>query len=323
MLIGVTGADGFVGRHVGRALKSRGLESRPLVRDPVCAKRVMASAPDSLPPVVVGDLGPDTDWTRALGDAEVVIHLAARVHIMDERAADPLAAFRHVNVLGTRQLAESAAACGVRRLIFVSSIKVNGESTTGRAPFSELDPPDPCDAYGRSKWEAELALAEVSAATGIETVVIRPPLVHGAGVGGNRLRLMKFIDRGVPLPFAGVHNRRTLIAAENLAAALTLAVDHAAAAGRTFMVGDDEDVSTEEMVRILAAGLGRPARLLPAPLGALQAAATLMGRGAAFDRLTGSLQVDSAAIRGALGWEPPLSAAAGLAGMAAWYRTSR
>jgi len=320
MLVAVTGADGFVGRHVCRALRARGCDVRPVARDRDCAARARDLLRDALPPVVVGDIGPATDWSAALGGAAAVVHLAARVHVMDETAADPLEAFREVNVRGTRRLAEAAAACGVRRLVFVSSIKVNGESTTGRAPFSERDAPAPRDPYGVSKWEAEQALAEVAAGGALEAVVVRPPLVHGPGVGGNLLRLMGLIDRGVPLPLAGVRNRRTLIAAGNLADLLALGVVHPAAAGRTFTAGDGEDHSTEELIRTLARGLGRPARLWPAPHGLLRGLAGLAGKGAALDRLTGSLQVDSATAREVLAWAPPVKAVEGLDEMARWYR---
>jgi len=320
MLVAVTGADGFVGRHVCRALRARGCEVRPVARDRDCAERARDLIRDARPPVVVGDIGPSTDWSAALADVEAVVHLAARVHVMKDTAVDPLEAFREVNVRGTRRLVASAVAHGVRRLVFVSSIKVNGESTTGRAPFSERDAPAPRDPYGVSKWEAEQALAEVAAGGALETVVVRPPLVHGPGVGGNLLRLLGLIDRGVPLPLRGVRNRRTLIAADNLADLLALGVAHPAAAGRTFTAGDGEDLSTEELIRRLARGLGRPARLWPAPHALLRALAGPVGKGAALDRLVGSLQVDSATAREVLAWNPPLTAAAGLDRMAGWYR---
>jgi nucleoside-diphosphate-sugar epimerase len=197
---------------------------------------------------------------------------------------------------------------------------VNGESTTGRPPFSERDAPDPRDPYGLSKWEAELALAEIAAVTGLETVAVRPPLVHGPGVGGNLLRLLRLVDRGIPLPFAGVANHRTLIAADNLADLLALCVDHSAAAGRTFTVGDGEDLSTGQLISTLAAGMGRSAHLVPAPQGLLRVVASAFGKGAALDRLTGSLQVDSTTIRELLDWRPPVTAVAGLTRMAHWYR---
>ncbi len=320
MLVAVTGADGFVGRHVCRALRARGCEVRPAVRDEACAERARDLIREALPPVVVGEIGPSTDWSAALAGAEAVIHLAARVHVMDEKAVDPLEAFREVNVRGTRRLAAAAAASGVRRLVFVSSIKVNGESTTGRGPFSERDAPDPRDAYGLSKWEAEQALAEVGASTGLETVTVRPPLVHGPGVGGNLLRLLRLVSRSVPLPFAGVRNRRTLIAADNLADLLALCAVHPAAVGRTFTAGDGEDLSTADLIRALAAGLGRPALLVPAPHGLLRTLASPLGRSAALDRLTGSLQVDSTTVCEVLGWTPPVTTAEGLARMGRWYR---
>ncbi len=317
--VAITGADGFVGRHVVRALLATGREPLPLVRDGECARRFAALGLDSPPPVIVGDIGAATDWSRALVDVDAVIHLAARVHVMRETAADPLEAFREVNTRGTERLAREAARLGVRRVVVVSTIKVNGESTTGRAPFSERDPAAPRDAYGISKWEAEQALAAVAAETGLETVIVRPPLVHGPGVGGNLLRLLELVRRGVPLPLATVRNRRSLIGVENLADLLVRCAEHPDAPGRVFTVSDGEDLSTAELVRELAAGMGRPARLVPAPLGLLGTMARLVGRGDVFDRLAGSLQVDPSLAREVLGWLPPVPAREGLRRMAAAF----
>ena len=322
-MIGVTGADGFVGRHVLEALAVRGLDARPLVRDAECAARLAALRPHAPAAAVTGDLGPETAWSPHLDGLTVVIHLAARVHVMDETAADPLAAFRLVNTAGTERLAREAARAGVARLVYVSTVKVNGEATDGRAPFRGGDAPAPEDPYGVSKWEAEQALAAVAAETGLEVTVLRPPLVHGAGVGGNLLRLLKLVERGLPLPLASVNNRRSLIAVRNLADVLALAASHPAAAGRTYTVADAEAVSTAELIRILARGLGRPARLLPAPIGLLRGAARALGKGAAVERLAGSLEVDASQVMRELAWSPPVSAEEGLLEMAAWYRTLR
>jgi len=211
----------------------------------------------------------------------------------------------------------------VGRLVSVSTVKVNGEGTDGRGPFRGDDPPAPQDPYGVSKWEAEQALAAVAEETGLETAVLRPPLVHGAGVGGNLLRLLGLVDRGLPLPLGGVRNRRSLIAARNLADGLVLSAVHPAAAGRTFTVADAQAVSTEELVRILARGLGRTPRLLPLPGGMLRTAAHLLGKADVAARLTGSLEVDAAQAMAALEWTPPVTVEEGLLEMAAWYRSSR
>jgi nucleoside-diphosphate-sugar epimerase len=268
--------------------------------------------------IAVADL---VDWRPAAKDLagiDCVIHLAARTHVMAESAADPLAAYRALNVAATARIAEAAAQAGVRRFVFLSSIKVNGEATHGR-PFTADDAPHPQDAYGITKREAEDALREIAHRTGLEVVVLRPPLIYGPGVKGNLLALTRAIDRGVPLPIASIENRRSLVGLDNLVSAIVLAATHPAAAGRTFLVSDGEDLSTPQLVRIIAAGLGRPARLLPCPIALLRLAGRVTGRGAAIDRLTGSLEVDAAALTQALGWRPAVPPALGLARMAGWY----
>lgn len=268
----------------------------------------------------IGEMGPHTAWADAVDGIDVVVHLAARVHVMRERAVDPTAEFRRVNVAGTERLAEAAARAGVRRLVYVSSIKVNGERT-GDAPFRPDDRPAPEDAYGRSKWEAERALRAVATATGLEAVVVRPPLVHGPEVRGNLLRLLALLDRGLPLPLGAVRNRRSLVGVDNLADFLARATTHPAAAGRTFLVGDPDDLSTPELLRQLSAGLGRPARLLPLPVRLLRLSARAAGQIDALSRLVESLEVDSSSTR-LLDWVTPVSTADGLARMAAWYRAT-
>ena len=312
----VTGADGFVGRAVCEALSSRGRPFRMLVR----------SEPASPPP------GGAVFRTRDLLDEEVlraalegcgsVIHLAARVHMMNDRAADPLAEFRRVNVLGARLLAAVSAAMGVRRFVFASSVKVNGESTTGR-PFRETDDPAPEDPYGKSKWEAERALAEVASETALEVVVLRPPLMYGAGVKANFLRLMRLVDRGVPIPLGAARNQRNLVFVRNFADAVVLAADHAGAAGETFMISDAPPVSTAELVRHIARALGRRARLVPVPTRLLRVAGVVVGKRPAVDRLLESLRVDSGRVREVLGWTPPFSMEEGLRETVDWYRASQ
>ena len=275
----------------------------------------MPGLPDA---VAVGDIGPDTDWRTALEGVRGVVHLAARTHVLRETATDPLAAYRKINVSGTERLARSAAAGGVRRLVFVSSVKVNGERTEER-PFTEDGAPRPEDAYGVSKWEAEQALFRIAAETGLEVVVLRPPLVYGPGVKGNFLRLMNLVARGVPLPLGAVDNRRSLVYTGNLAGAIIKALDAPQAAGRTYLVSDGEDVSTPDLVRGLARALGAKPRLLSLPLAALGLAATLAGKRAEVARLTGSLQVDSARIRRELDWRPSFALTQGLELTAKWY----
>jgi nucleoside-diphosphate-sugar epimerase len=309
----VTGADGFIGRALGPALEASGYQVRAAVR-------TAGSAPGEA--VVVGDIGPATDWREALRGADAVIHLAARVHVMRERASDPLAAFRHTNVEGTAQLARAAAAAGVRRLVYVSSVKVNGERTTVR-PFTEADPPAPEDDYGRSKWEAESVTRQVASGTGLELVVVRPCLVYGPGVKGNLRALLAALARGVPLPLGSVRNRRSLVGLDNLCGLLVRCVEQAAAAGESFLAADGEDLSTPEMVRALATGIGRPARLFPVPVPLLEAAGALAGRREAVERLTGSLQLDAGKARRVLGWVPTVGTVAGLQRTGAWYRGAR
>ncbi|MCW5603807.1 MAG: SDR family oxidoreductase [Burkholderiales bacterium] len=309
----ITGAGGFVGTALCRTLAERGLQARSAVR--------RTGGDTSLPQVAIGDIGPDTDWRRALQDVDCVIHLAARAHVMRDDAADPLAAYRHVNVAGTVRLARDAAAQGVRRLVFMSSVKVNGERT-GERPYTEEDAPQPEDAYGLSKWEAEQALWKITAETGIEVVVARAPLVYGPGVKGNFLRLMHLVARGRPLPLESVENRRSLVYLGNLVDALIACAQSPAAAGGTFLVSDGEDISTPDLIRGIAASLGTAPRLLPCPVALLNFAATLLGKGAEAKRLTGSLQVDSTKIRRELGWQPPFTFTHGLEVTGRWLKGS-
>jgi nucleoside-diphosphate-sugar epimerase len=239
--------------------------------------------------------------------------------VLRETAADPLSDYRRINVQATERLAREAAGLGVRRLVFVSSVKVNGERTRDR-PYTEVDAPRPEDAYGISKHEAEQALAGIAAGTGIETVVLRPPLVYGPGVKGNFLRLMGIVARGLPLPLASIANQRSLVYVGNLVDAIVGAIDAPQAAGRTYLVSDGDDVSTPGLARAIARALAVRPRLLPCPPPLLRLAAALSGRGAEIARLTGSLQVDSSRIRRELGWLPPFRLEQGLAETARWYR---
>jgi nucleoside-diphosphate-sugar epimerase len=308
----VTGANGFVGSALCRALAARGYRVRAAVR----AVQPPSSASES---VVLGEIHASTDWTAALSGVTSVVHLAARAHASDAHDRRALEAYRTVNVQGTRGLAEAAAGAGIARLVYLSSIKVNGEST-GAKPFNVSNEPKPEDAYGLSKWEAERALMDVARGRGLEVVILRPPLVYGPGVKGNLLRLLRLVDRGIPLPVASVHNRRSLIYLDNLTDAILLCLRAREAAGRTYLPCDGEDRSTPALIEGLAAALGRPARLFPFPVALLRLAGTLTGASGAIGRLTQSLQVDSTALRDELGWSPRHTVAEGITATGAWYR---
>ena len=312
MRVLVTGANGFVGRALGPVLLDHGYEVVGAVR------RQMAST--AFPVVAVGDIGPATRWREALEGVDVVIHLAARVHMMKDEAADPLQAYRQVNTLGSVRLAEQAAQAGVRRFIYVSSIKVNGE---GGETISAADSADPADPYAQSKWEAEQRLGELSARTGMELVIVRPPLVYGPGVKANFLSLMRWVDRGLPLPFGAVKNKRSLVSVKNLADLLCCCVDHPNAAGEVFLVADEEDVSTPELLREVGRALGRDIWLPKVPTVLLDLLFGLLGRQEVIRRLSRSLRVDTANARDKLGWRPAQSLQEGLAQVSQWYRQEK
>lgn len=305
-MILVTGASGFVGGALLRRLSGEGQAVRG-------AYRSGAARPSAgIETVTIGDLGPALDWTAALESVAVVVHTAARVHVMRDTADDPLDEFRRANVEGTLGLARQAAAAGVQRFVFVSSVKVHGESTPPGKPFSEHDEPAPQDAYGQSKLEAEQGLSAISAQTGMELVIIRPPLVYGPGVRANFQTLMRAVARGLPLPLAAVDNRRSLVALDNLVDFIATCIVHPAAANQTFLVCDGEDLSTPALIRRMAAAMGRPARLFAVPVWLLQAGAVMLGRPAVFQRLCGNLQLDISKARTMLGWHGPLTVDEGL-----------
>lgn len=291
-MILVTGASGFVGRTLCTELLTRGFTVRATSRRP---------AAGCLP---MGSLSPSTDWTEALQGVDRVVHLAARVHVMDDHASDPLAEFRAANVAGTLGLARQAAGAGVRRFVFVSSIKVNGESTPEGQPFTADDAPAPQDPYGVSKLEAEQGLQLLAAETGMEVVVVRPPLVYGPGVQANFRNMLRVLQKGVPLPLGGVRNRRTLVALDNLVDLLALCLDHPGAANQVFLAGDGEDLSTPELLSRAARALGTRARLIPVPPALLLLMARLAGKAGVAQRLCGSLQLDISKTRHLLGWTP-------------------
>lgn len=291
----ITGARGFVGRSLCRHAHIGGWLVRKAIRQ------------KSKESIVSADIGPATDWTLALQNVRCVVHLAARVHMMRDAAVDPLAAYRAVNTEGTMNLARQAAANGVRRFIYVSSIKVNGEETAVDQTFTEEDEPSPIDPYGISKMEAEQGLLALAAKTGLEVVIIRPPLVYGPGVKANFLTMMRWLHRGVPLPLAAVQNKRSLVALENLIDLIMTCLDHPAAANQVFLAGDGEDLSTPDLLRRLGQALGKPARLFPVSPWLLESGAALFGKGDTTRRLCCSLQVDISKARTILGWKPQLS----------------
>lgn len=308
----ITGADGFVGKPLCAELLRRGHPVRAAVR--------AADAPaGNIEQAAVGSIDGATDWSIVLRGVGVVIHLAARVHVMSDTAADPLAEFLKVNLHGTVNLAQQAAQAGVKRLVYVSSIKVNGEETRDEQRFSEADPPAPQDPYAISKWQAEQALHRVAQETGLEVVIIRPPLVYGPGVKGNFAQMLKVLAKGVPLPLASVRNQRSLIYVGNLVDALIACATHPAAVGQAYLVCDSEDISTPDLLRQLAGEMGVPSRLFPCPPALLRLAGKLTGKPQQLERLLGSLQIDDAKIRRDLSWQPPFSLDQGLQATALAY----
>ena len=296
----VTGATGFVGTALRARLAASGHEVVPAVR-----------SKSGLPhEVVVGNLDAATDWRPALTGCDVVIHLAARVHVMNDVAQDPLALYRATNTEATLNLARQAVQAGVKRFVFISTIKVNGEGRD--TAYRETDVPAPEDAYAMSKWEAEQGLRRIARETGLEVVILRPPLVYGPGVKANFLRLMRTVEKGWPLPLGAIRNRRSLLYLGNFVDAIRACVEHPAAAGQTFLLDDGEAISTPDLIRAVAHAMGRPARLLAVPVGVLELAGALLGKRAAVARLTGSLFVDSSAIRLRLAWTPPYTMRQGL-----------
>lgn len=300
----VTGANGFIGRAFCQSLVSRGERVLSVVR------RAGGEVISGQPSLVVGEIDANTAWSMVLSDVRVVVHLASRVHLMQETSSDSLSAYRQVNTEGTLNLARQAAIAGVRRFIFVSTVKVNGEGKCGI--YSEADAPCPTDPYAISKWEAELGLRDVAASTGMEVVIVRPPLVYGPGVKANFLSMMQWLNRGLPLPFGAIHNRRSLVALDNLLDMLITCVDHPAAANQVFFVSDGDDLSTPELLMRMATALGKRVYLIHFSERMLKAGATLLGKRDLSQRLCGSLQVDIAKAKNLLGWSPPVGVNEGL-----------
>ncbi|PCM45241.1 UDP-glucose 4-epimerase family protein [Marinobacter sp. ANT_B65] len=305
MNILVTGATGFVGRRVcARLQKSQSYNLSSAVRQS-----------GSNPPgseVVIHEVDGQTSWQCALKNQQVVIHTAARAHIMNDEVADPLAEYRRVNVDGTLNLARQAAEAGVRRLIYISSVKVNGEQTPAGCPFTAEDAAAPADPYGVSKLESEMQLRQLAKDTGMEVVIIRPSLVYGPGAKGNFATMVRLVAKGLPLPLGSIRNRRSLLALDNLVDLIVTCISHPNAANQTFLAADGEDLSTTELLRGVANAMGIPSRLIPVPAGLLQFGATLLGQKALARRLLGSLQVDIEHTRKCLNWTPPLTVEQGL-----------
>lgn len=334
----VTGANGFVGRGVVDALSKSGFRVHAAVRrlGPTLSL-VDCEMMD------VGGIGPFTRWEDSLVGVDRVVHLAARVHVMKDTVSAPLAEFRKVNVVATERLARSAVAAGVKRFVFLSSIKVNGEWTDGShsgslssgsagiikgeergvRAFTEEGVPSPQDPYAVSKWEAELALHQVAKETGMEVVIIRPPLVYGPGVRANFLKLLRMVDRGIPLPLGAIRNLRSLVYLGNLVDAITTCVRHPAAAGKTFLVSDGEDVSTSELIRMIASVMGKKSPLFNISPKLMLWLGEAIGRETTIHRLTSSLVVDSSYIGRELGWIPPYTLTQGLQETVEWYLRQR
>lgn len=306
-MILVTGATGFVGSALIARLARDGLEVRAAVR------RMDVPMPKGVSAIQVDDLSADTNWGEALKGVEVVVHAAARVHVMSDTAADPLAEFRRANVQGTLALMRQAAAAGVRRLVFISSIKVNGEESRPGSAFHADDGPVPVDPYGISKMEAELGLMALAQETSVDVVIIRPPLVYGPGVKANFRSMMRWLGRGVPLPLGAINNnRRSLVMLDNLVDLIVTCIHHPAAANQVFLVSDGEDISTTQLLQRMAKALGASPHLFPVPVGILAGAARLLGRADMVQRLCGSLQVDISKTQSLLNWRPPVEMDDGL-----------
>jgi nucleoside-diphosphate-sugar epimerase len=302
----ITGANGFIGRAL---ISKLALEQNHFVRASVRKKTIQFSKQIEI--IENMEASSNTNWADALSDIDVVIHLLARVHVMDDKVADPLLEFRNINVNATIVLANAAAKQGIKRFVFLSSVKVNGESTFHKS-FSEFDVPHPQDAYAISKWEAEEALRKISKDTGMEVVIIRSPLVYGPHVKANFLKMMQYIKRGIPLPLGAIQNKRSLIGIDNLVDFIAMTISHPKAANQTFLISDDEDISTTDLLRRIGKYIGKPARLIPLHPKILSFLLNILGRQDFGDRLLGSLEVDITKAKKLLAWSPPKTLDEGL-----------
>lgn len=299
----VTGASGFVGGAVAKSLQDANV---------ICYGRTKPTFESGVADFIKGELTNQELLREALIDVDVVIHCAARAHVMDDQVSDPLKAYREVNTQNTLYLAKAAALAGVKRLIFLSSIKVNGESTSDREPFTANEPVNPCDPYGISKFEAEESLKKISVETGLEVVIIRPPLVYGPGVKANFSSMMKLAKKNFPLPLGAIHNKRSLVALENLVDLILTSIHHPRAANQTFLVSDDHDLSTTELIEMMTRAAGHSPRMLSVPQRWLEIGGKLVGKKQIIERLCGNLQVNISHTKNTLGWKPPLSVEEGI-----------
>jgi nucleoside-diphosphate-sugar epimerase len=313
----ITGSTGFLGKALCKNLKIKKHLIHTAIRS---ENQILIEGTKSFN---VGDICSTTKWKNALMGIDCVIHCAARTHVMKEEKKNQLLSYRKINVEGTKNLAIQAASQGVKRFIFISSIKVNGEQTVGCSSFNSNNNPKPEDAYGISKWEAEQTLWNISKLTGLEVVIIRPPLVYGEEVKGNFLRLLDLIYKGVPLPLAGIKNNRSFLGIENLIDAITQCIDHPKASGNTFLISDLECISTSDLINKLARLMKKPSRLFSVPISLIKLIGYITGKSLEIKRLLYSLQVDSSNIRKALGWTPPFSLDEGLKKTVKWYLNSR
>jgi nucleoside-diphosphate-sugar epimerase len=311
----ITGANGFVGRQLCRSLVRKGLGVKAAVR------RTETAPAEEIDYIPVGDIGPDTDWSEALDGVNLVVHLAGRAHIGRENSANPRAEYERINTLGTMRLAQQAAAAQVRRFLFLSSVKVNGEATHDQS-FAENDPPAPQDFYAVSKWQAEEGLIRLHRQGELPVVIIRPPLVYGPGVRANFLQLIRWVDSGLPLPLGKIKNKRSLVGVRNLIDFITVCLQDPSAAGEIFLVSDHEDLSTADLVQRIGGFLGRPPYLLPIPYQFMSILARILGKKETFNKLCHSLQVNVEKSRQVLHWTPPFSVNEELEQTVDWYKNN-
>jgi nucleoside-diphosphate-sugar epimerase len=310
----ISGASGFIGKALCKKMLRKGWEVRGAVR----FEKLMHNLPDGVKPVFIGSIGPNTEWGRATSNIDMVVHLAAQVHKIRNDSKDPFSEYRCVNVEGTKFLARAAADNGIKRFVYLSTVKVNGEGKT--TSYNEKDKPEPIGPYAVSKWESENVLHAIGYETDLEVVIIRSPLVYGPRVKANFLRLLKVIDRGIPLPLASVNNRRSLIYLENLVDAIITCIKHPKATGQTYLVSDGKDVSTPELIRLISKAMGRKSQLFPLPPIMLKTIGKIASRSAEIDRLIGSLCVETCKIRTMLGWNPPYTPEEGIRKTVLWYK---
>jgi nucleoside-diphosphate-sugar epimerase len=316
MNILVTGANGFVGSALCQEIASS--TNWSIYGTMRSHQQTIALLP-TVRPIIIDSLTSTNSYQKILSEIDCVVHLAARVHMMKDRATNPLAAFREINTYGTANLAKEAADRGVKRFIYISSIKVNGEESGNGCAYTEESLPNPQDPYGQSKLEAEQALDRIASETGMEVVILRPPLVYGPKVKANFLQLLRIVKKGVPLPLSSINNARSLLYVGNLVDAILTCLSHPNAAGQTFLLSDGEDLSTPELIRRLAKAMKQPDRLFPVPPSFLKKIGKLTGKSTTVERLLGSLTIDNSKIQQTLNWKPPFTVDRGLQATVDWY----